>query len=224
MIVRWLGHAAVLATTADGRRVLFDPYEPGGLDGRIGHGPIPGPVDVVVLTHHHTDHAWITPALGRPHVVDRSCRLGPLAFRTVPAWHDAQRGARMGLVRLVAFAADGRRIVHLGDLGVPPSAAQVRRLGRPDVLFVPVGGTFTLDAAAAVETVARLRPGVVVPLHYRTAGCSLPLDGPEPFLAAASARGWAVRAHDAPDLAVPAAARATDPAAAPSIAVLRPTL
>lgn len=220
MIVRWLGHAAVLATTAGGRRVLFDPYEPGGFEGRVAHAPIPGPVDVVVLSHHHADHAHLTPALGAPRVVDGPCRVGPLAFRTAPAYHDAQRGARSGLVRLVAFAADGVRVVHLGDLGVPPTAAQARRLGRPDVLFVPVGGTYTLDAAAAAETVARLRPGVAVPLHYRTARCTLPLAPVAPFLAAAAARGWAVREHEGPDLAVTPA----PPGGAPVIVVLAPTL
>lgn len=221
MIVRWLGHAAVLAECADPpRRVLFDPYEPGGFGGRVAHAPIPGPVDLVVLTHHHADHAHLTPALGDPFVVDRSVRRGGLAFRTVPAWHDAQRGARMGLVRLVTLAADGCRVVHLGDLGVPPRPGQARRLGRPDVLFVPVGGTFTLDAAGAAETVRRLAPGVVVPIHYRTAGCRLALDGVGPFLARARAHGWPVHETDGSELTVTPAV----PGAVSRVVVLSPAL
>ena len=218
--LEWLGHAAVLVTTSAGRRVLFDPYQPGGFDGRIAHGPIPGPIDVVVLTHHHADHAWLTPAFGAPRVVDRSCRLGELTFRTVPAWHDRERGARMGLVRLVAMVADGRRVVHLGDLGVPPTAAQARRLGRPDVLVVPVGGTFTLDAEAAADTVARLAPRTVVPVHYATARCRLALDGPEAFLDEARARGWPVRAVAASTLDLHR--RGKD--GLPEVVLLRPAL
>jgi L-ascorbate metabolism protein UlaG (beta-lactamase superfamily) len=220
VIVEWLGHAAVRVTTAGGCRILFDPYEPGGFDGRIAHAPIEGPFDVVVLTHHHADHAFVTPALGTPRVVDRSCRFAGLAFRTVPAWHDAERGARMGLTRLIVLEADGRRLAHLGDLGVPPDARQVRRLGRPDLLLVPVGGTYTVAATGALETVARLHPAVVVPLHYRTERCSLPPDGAAPFLADARARGWTVRERPLRALEV-AAAPPDDP---PVVQVLEPLL
>jgi len=212
VIVRWLGHAAVLAECArPPARVLFDPYEPGGFDGRIAHAPVPGPVYVVALTHHHADHAHVTPALGTPRVVDRSVRVGGLAFRVVPAYHDAERGARMGLVRLVALEADGCRVVHLGDLGVPPTASQARRLGRPDVLFVPVGGTYTLDAAGGIAAVERLAPGVVVPIHYRTPGCTLPLADVSDFLARARARGWPVHTPGGSELTVEPARRDEPP-------------
>ena len=124
-VLEWLGHATVLVTASDGTRVLFDPYEPMGFDGRIAHAPIRRTVDVVAITHQHRDHCHVTPEMGSPHLVEGPRELGALRFRAVSAFHDREQGARMGLVQLFALEVDGRRIVHLGDIGVPPDAGQV---------------------------------------------------------------------------------------------------
>lgn len=191
-VLEWLGHATVLVTASDGTRVLFDPYEPMGFDGRIAHAPIRRTVDVVAITHQHRDHCHVTPEMGSPHLVEGPRELGALRFRAVSAFHDREQGARMGLVQLFALEVDGRRIVHLGDIGVPPDAGQVRLLGRPDVLLLPVGGTYTIDAAAAAETVRRLAPRIAVPIHFRNEKCTLPMTGLEPFLEEVRRRGWPI--------------------------------
>ena len=203
--LEWLGHATVRVTTASGVRVLFDPYEPMGFDGRIAHRPIRSEVDIVAITHHHRDHCHVTPAMGAPTIVERSCRVGDLRFRTVPAYHDQERGRRMGLVRMIALEADGVCIVHLGDLGVPPMRRQVQRLGRPDVLLLPVGGTYTIDDQAGAETVRRFAPRVVVPFHFRNEQVMLPMIGVGPFLTEARKRGWEVVEREGSTLRLPLA-------------------
>ena len=62
----------------------------------------------------------------------------------------------------------------------------------PDVLFVPVGGTYTIDAEGALETMALLRPRIAVPMHFQTPALSFPLDGPEAFLTGLARAGYAI--------------------------------
>ena len=218
--LEWIGHAAVLVTAADGTRILFDPYESGGFDGRIAYAPIEQRVEVVVVTHDHLDHCHVTPANGEPHIVDRTCRVGDLGFVTVLADHDDRGGAISGQVRVTAVEVDGLRIVHLSDLGVPLGRAQVAALGgRPDLVLAPVGGTYTVDALGAAVTIARLAPAAAVPIHYLTPRCTLPMAPVEPFLDEAARRGWPVERVGGSQLSL----RRAPAADTPRILVLEPS-
>jgi len=70
---------------------------------------------------------------------------------------------------------DGLAVCHLGDLGGTLAPEQVQQIGRVDVLMVPVGGTYTIDADEAQGVVDQLLPRVVIPMHYQTGRTSLPL-------------------------------------------------
>ena len=77
-------------------------------------------------------------------------------------------------------------MVHLGDLGHPLDEAAAKAIGRPDVLMVPIGGHYTIDANQAHDVVARLRPGIVIPMHYKTeVNGGAPIGAVDPFLAGA---------------------------------------
>lgn len=201
--VTWMGHAAVLVETRDGRRVLFDPYAPGDFDGAIAHAPVPGPVDIVAMTHFHSDHCHLDPRLGAPLVADGAKQLDGIATVAVPAYHDEDRGARRGLVRMLVLEVDGVRVGHLGDLGASLSAGQRTGLGPLDLAVVPVGGTYTLDGRAMAAEVDSLAPKAVLPIHYRTSRCTLPLDGVEPFVEALRGRGWDVERPAANAITLP---------------------
>jgi L-ascorbate metabolism protein UlaG (beta-lactamase superfamily) len=58
----------------------------------------------------------------------------------------------------------------------------VEAIGPVDVLFVPVGGVFTIDAPAAWGVIGLLSPKIVVPMHYRVGGLSLSINDISPFL------------------------------------------
>ena len=61
------------------------------------------------------------------------------------------------------------RILHLGDLGHLLTDDQLSAIGAVDVVLIPVGGTFTLDAHQASRVVDQLHPRLlVVPMHYKT--------------------------------------------------------
>lgn len=190
MKIRWYGHSSFLFTTAAGTRLLVDPCAP-----ETGYRLADIPADAVLCSHGHSDHNYRAAARGTPPVVDGAGvhAFGAARVTAVPTWHDDAGGAKRGHNLVFVIEADGLRAVHLGDLGHVPDAAQAAAIGRPDVLCIPVGGTFTIDAAGAARTVELLHPRLIVPMHYRTERLTFPLDGPEPFLAALTARGVPVR-------------------------------
>jgi L-ascorbate metabolism protein UlaG (beta-lactamase superfamily) len=62
------------------------------------------------------------------------------------------------------------------------SPGQVNEIGAVDILFVPVGGFFTIDASAASQVCDQLKPKVVIPMHFKTPKCAYPIAGVEDFL------------------------------------------
>jgi len=182
MKIKFLGHAAFLITTGDGTKIVTDPYEPGGFGGAIAHGPLEEPADLVVVSHGHADHNYVKMVPGDPAVVQ-----GPgeqthsgITFRALASHHDTSRGAERGQNIVRVIEADGMTVCHLGDLGHALSPEDATALGAVDVLLVPVGGTFTIDAKGATAAVNRLRPRIAIPMHYRTPKVTLniaPVDG-----------------------------------------------
>jgi L-ascorbate metabolism protein UlaG (beta-lactamase superfamily) len=192
MRMTFIGHACVLVEGTAGTRVLLDPYQPGAFGGRFGLPGFQGEVDIVASTHEHLDHFHLDPAFGDPVVVRGDQVARGVAFTGVRLPHDGEEGARRGFVTALRFAIDGVTLVHLGDAGRPPSPAETRALRPLDLLMVPVGGTFTVGPREALEAVRRLRPRVVVPMHYRLPEVDLPLLPLGDFLREVEAEGWTV--------------------------------
>ena len=103
--------------------------------------------------------------------------------------HDHHNGAHRGQNLLFVLESEGLRIAHLGDLGHIPTPAQVRELGRVDVLLLPVGGYYTIDAQSAAALCHRVQPRMIIPMHYRTqANADWPIAPVEDFLSAMDAQ------------------------------------
>jgi L-ascorbate metabolism protein UlaG (beta-lactamase superfamily) len=103
----------------------------------------------------------------------------------VPCWHDEVQGQKRGHNRAYVFEADGKKIVHLGDLGEAPTPALISACAGADVIFLPVGGTYTLTGAEAAAAIKALGAKLTVPMHYRCPGHSFAvISTEEPFLAA----------------------------------------
>ena len=91
-----------------------------------------------------------------------------IVVRSVATWHDEQQGAKRGSNLIHIIEAEGLRIAHAGDLGHLPDAKQLKEIGRIDVLLVPVGGYYTIDAKTALELCRLVQPVCAIPMHYRT--------------------------------------------------------
>lgn len=178
MRIEWLGHACFRIETADGVRILTDPF-----DEQVGY-PVPAvEADIVTVSHQHFDHNAVSVVRGRPRVVQEpgEHRIGGIAVTGVSTFHDPEGGAQRGSNIVFVIAADNLRICHLGDLGHRLNQEQLDRIGPVDVLLIPVGGHFTIDAAEAAETVAAVRPRIAVPMHYKTRYMNFPIKGVEEF-------------------------------------------
>lgn len=165
MLITYNGHSEFLLQTADGQRILIDPYDP-----QAGYPMKRQQADLVCISHHHFDHNHLDKVDGSPAVVDTEGRHHPLPGVTVtgfPAFHDDERGAKRGSILCLMIEAEGLKVLHLGDLGAMPDEELAKNLFMPDVLLIPVGGFYTIDAKQAGELIQRLQPRVVIPMHFR---------------------------------------------------------
>lgn len=163
MDVTWLGHSCFLVRTANGKRIVMDPYNQ-----KVGVLPLDLAADVVTVSHHHFDHDYVQAVKGRPVVVDKAGRQEFEGFKVtgIPSWHDDQMGAKRGPNIIFIVESEGIRLCHLGDLGVIPSKDELLRLEGIDMLLIPIGGTYTIDPEAADKLVSIIKPKIVMPMHY----------------------------------------------------------
>jgi len=183
MKVKWLGHASFLITSDKGVKIITDPYTPGvfGLE----YKPIKEPADVVTMSHSHDDHNNVNSIPGKPQIIKSAGKnqAKGMEFRGTASCHDECGGKERGDNTIFTFTVDDMKVCHLGDLGRVLTDKEIAEIGKVDVLMIPVGGFFTIDAAAADKVIAQLKPKVVIPMHFQTDRCpKFPVANADPFL------------------------------------------
>ena len=164
MDITYVGHSSFrirskLAT------IVTDPY-PSNLGGL--KYPKHVSADVVTVSHDHEDHAATSQIEGTPYIVRGPGEyevkgVGIIGFSV---FHDDQSGMKRGKNTIYRLDVDGISIVHLGDLGHKLSSEQLENLDGVDVLLIPVGGIYTIDAADAVQVIHDIEPSIVIPMHF----------------------------------------------------------
>jgi L-ascorbate metabolism protein UlaG (beta-lactamase superfamily) len=179
MKIKWLGHACFVITSDTGIKIITDPYVTGGA---LSYGEIEESADIVTVSHEHGDHNNVSAVQGNPRVVRGTAELKGIRFKGIPAYHDDVGGKSRGGNTILSFEVDRIRVCHLGDLGHQLSAQQVAELGSVDILLIPVGGFFTIDAKVASQVCNQLAPKLVIPMHYKTNKCEFPIASVDEFL------------------------------------------
>ncbi len=154
MTITWHGHSC-FAVTSQNYTIVLDPY----VD-VPGHEELHLAAQQVLCSHEHYDHnarACVTVTVGE----------SPFTVEELPTFHDERQGALRGENMVHILRAEGFTVVHLGDLGHTLSAAQAQKLQGCDMLLLPIGGTYTIDAAAAKAVMEQVQPKAVIPMHYR---------------------------------------------------------
>ena len=179
MKIEYLGHSCFKLTESTGTSVVCDPY-----DSSIGYEMPAVQADAVTVSHRHYDHDNIKAVTGASAVIDSECghELSGVAISAVKSFHDGCRGKQRGENVIFKFRMDGLDICHLGDLGEACSSELIDVILPVNVLLIPVGGNYTIDAEMAKEYVDRIMPDVVIPMHYREKGCKLDIDKVDEFL------------------------------------------
>lgn len=181
MLIQHIGHAEFLIEMENGIKIVTDPY-----DVSCGYPLHRITADIALVSHHHHDHDAVENLQGNPVIIDSAGSYVPAAdirITAVNGWHDDAAGSKRGKTLLFLAETEGLRIVHLGDLGCQLNEEQLDILRDPDVLMIPVGGFFTIDAEQAKNTAVQLGAKVILPMHYKTEyNSDWPISGPEVFL------------------------------------------
>ena len=166
MRIIYHGHSEFSLIDGAGARILTDPCDPA-----VGYGNSGAECGAVTVSHGHHDHNWTQKCPADAIVVDKAGACSPLPdvqVEMIPCWHDGDMGAKRGSNLLARVYMDGVTVLHCGDLGHVPDRKLLDAIGRVDVLMIPVGGFYTIDARQAAETVRLIGPRMVIPMHYKT--------------------------------------------------------
>lgn len=161
MEVVYLGHSAFKIKSKE-VTVVTDPY-----DKDIGFLMPKTEAQIVTISHNHKDHNSLERIIGEPFVINGpgEYEVKGVSFFGINSFHDKEE---RGKNTIYVIEIDGIRICHLGDLGHKLSDGQLEEVNGVDILFIPVGGVYTIGPKAAVEVVEQIQPSLVIPMHFKT--------------------------------------------------------
>jgi len=185
MEITWLGHSAV---KIQGSKTLYiDPF----LTGNPAASTTPDEIaeaDVVIVTHHHSDHLGdafaICKKTGATLVgihevavdaesegitaegmnIGGTVEVKGVKIHMVIAHHSAEKGNAAGVV----VEMDGKRIYHAGDTGLSYDLKLIGEYFSPDLSFIPIGDRYTMGVPSATKAVEFIQTKKVIPVHYDT--------------------------------------------------------
>ena len=176
--IKWFGHS-MWKIWNEKVSIITDPFTD------IGY-PMPEneTADIVLSSHDHFDHNNIQLIKGNPQVVNTegNFEIKGVKIETFPVWHDETNGSERGNNLLMKFTISEKTFLHCGDLGHICTTDVISKLGKIDVLFIPVGGFYTIDAKTAKEIVEMINPVIVFPMHYKTPVLDFPIATIEDYL------------------------------------------
>lgn len=179
MIITWLGQSCFKLQSGESV-IVIDPFSKD-----IGLTPPRFRADLALVTHGHYDHSNIETLGGEPFLIS-----GPGEYEVkgvfvhgIETFHDKVQGEERGMNTIYKITVEDLRILHLGDFGEGEMRDEtLDEIGDVDILFIPVGGKYTIDAKEAVKIMKQIEPRFVIPMHYKIPGLKLDLDGVEKFL------------------------------------------
>ena len=182
MTITWLGHSCFkIEEKINGENVsiITDPFSK-----EIGLKMPSIEANIVSISHDHDDHNNISALRGDPFVINCAGEFDVkgIIIEGIKSYHDDKSGKERGDNIIFRFDIEGISLAHLGDLGEVLDNQQLEKLGGVDILFVPVGGKYTLDAKKAVEVISQLEPRIVIPMHYKTPDLKIDIEGVDKFI------------------------------------------
>ncbi|MEI8343770.1 MAG: MBL fold metallo-hydrolase [Candidatus Moraniibacteriota bacterium] len=184
MLIQYYGHSCFKITSKPGGRateditLFFDPFGK-----ELGIKPPQGQADVVFVSHDHHDHNNIEALKGEPVVINTPGEYAVKGINVVgiDSFHDSQEGVMRGRSTIFIIESEELKICHLGDIGGELNGKQLEEIDGVDVLFIPVGGNYTIDGKKATELIRKIEPAIVIPMHYKLTGSTLEIDDLQKF-------------------------------------------
>lgn len=184
MQLLWKGQSCVQLIAArikqDPVKIVIDPYQES-----VGFKLPSLETDIALVTHDHEDHNNVEGLKGGPFVISNpgEYEVKGIFIRGISSYHDEAGGEKRGHNTMYTIEAEEMKLCHLGDLGQPElTTKQVEEIGSIDILFIPVGGVYTIGAKEAVKVISQIEPKVVIPMHYAIPKLKYKLEGVGEFL------------------------------------------
>ncbi len=176
--IQWFGHSMWKFSISD-TEIIVDPFTD------IGY-PLPKNLtaDIVVSTHNHFDHNNFSLIKGnyKKIIEEGDYEYKDIHIKAIQVWHDKNHGLERGKNLLVKIQSEEFSLLHCGDLGHIPDDYTIKQLGKIDMIFIPIGGTYTINAKEAKTVIDLIKPKIIFPMHYKTPAISFDITSLEPFI------------------------------------------
>ena len=169
MYIEYLGHSCFYLK-GGAFSVVIDPFSD------IGYPLKRVKCDYAISSHNHFDHNNFEGV-----DADECITSSTPIFTAIDCWHDEAEGKKRGKNTAFYFELDGLKILHLGDLGEPFGTDKERFSLPVDILFIPVGGVYTVDAEEAYKYAEYIGARVTVIMHYATKNSTVGVAPPEEY-------------------------------------------
>lgn len=177
MDITWLG-LACFRIRGNQAVVITDPFPPDS-----GYTLGKQTADIVTVSHQHPSHSYVQGVSGARIVKGPGeYEISSVLIIGLTAYHDAVKGQSRGKNTVYLMEIDGVTICHLGDIGHVIDDKLLEEIGKIDILMLPVGGVTSITPAMAAETIRKMEPKIVLPMHYKTPATSRELEPVESFL------------------------------------------
>lgn len=178
MYITWLGQACFKIQSKE-TTIITDPY-----DATIGLKLPPRlHADILTVSHSHFDNNNVGAVSGNPFVINTpgEYEVKGIFIQGIASMHDDKNGAERGANTIYLFTFEDMKLAHLGDLGTVLTEEQMEKLEGVDILLIPVGGVYTIDAKKATEVVNQIEPRIIIPMHYAIPGLKVKLHAVNKF-------------------------------------------
>ncbi|MEK9179436.1 MAG: MBL fold metallo-hydrolase [Patescibacteria group bacterium] len=163
MKIKYCGHSSFLIQTKNAD-IVTDPFDTKMLGIKFPSVE----ASIVTVSHQHPDHNQTDAVGGEKVVFDFPGEYERKGVRIIgyQSFHDDAKGKERGENIIFKIIADGITIVHLGDLGHIPDDELMENIKDADILLIPVGGFYTIDAKTAVKIADIIKPEILIPMHF----------------------------------------------------------
>jgi L-ascorbate metabolism protein UlaG (beta-lactamase superfamily) len=186
MQIKWYGQSCFQINAVVSKnnqiKIVIDPFSPD-----IGLKVPSLEADLVLCTHNHYDHNNVKIVKGDPFLIDGpgEYEIKGVFIQGINSWHDNKQGEERGSNTIYIIEAEDLKICHMGDFGQDElNESQLEQIGEVDILMVPVGGTYTIDAKGALKVSSQIEPKIIIPMHYYLPKLKVKIDSVDKFLKA----------------------------------------
>jgi L-ascorbate metabolism protein UlaG (beta-lactamase superfamily) len=179
MVITWYGNSCFKITSGE-LTIVIDPF-----DKEAGLRPPHFACDIICVTHNHHDHNNVGALSGEPFVVNGpgEYEIKGVSIRGIESFHDEKEGSERGLNTIYIIEIEDIALCHMGDFGQKElSEEQIKAINEVDILFIPVGGKYTIGGTRASNIVNQIEPRIAIPMHYKIPGLKADIEPVDRFL------------------------------------------